>query len=324
LFGPASNRKEGNPIGNHATPEPDPPRDSTRFSPVFVLAPARSNSSVVTAMLGQHPGLCVFPELALFRKETVEGLLTDPPGWRGAPAKLRLAGVFRALAEHHDGRQTTETVEAAARWVEARRSWRVADLLDHLLGLAAPRVGLEKSPENSSREEYLARLDASYPTARYLHLTRHPVPTVASMHRAWSGKGYWVIEERLFHHFCLGVWYYQHARIHEFVGRGPAGGALRVRSEDILNKPAETLPRICRWLGIDDGPGAVAEMTHPERSPYARTGPSGGAGGWDAGFMLDPVLRPAQLPASLDLPGGWLVDPWLELAARELAVTLGY
>lgn len=131
--------------------EGPPPRDPGRFSPVLVLAPARSNSSVVTAMLGQHPELCVFPELALFRKDTVAELLTDPPGWRGEPAPHRLAGVYRALAEHHDCAQTSDTVAAAAAWVEARSTWNVADLLDHLLELAVPRTGVEKSPESSTR-----------------------------------------------------------------------------------------------------------------------------------------------------------------------------
>ena len=116
-------------------------RDPLRYAPVFVLAPARSNSSVVTAMLGQHPELCAFPELALFRKETVGDLLTDPPGWTGAPAAQRMAGVYRALAEHHDQRQTSDTVSAAADWVESRSGWDVAELLDYLLALAALAEG---------------------------------------------------------------------------------------------------------------------------------------------------------------------------------------
>ncbi len=301
-----------------------PQRDPLWFSPVFVLAPARSNSSVVTAMLGEHPELCGFPELALFRKDTVDELLTDPPGWKGPATGLRLAGCFRALAEHHDGDQTPETVEAAAQWVEARRSWTVADLLDHLLGLATPRIGLEKSPENSSREEYLVRLSAAYPRARFLHLTRHPVPSVASMHRAWSDKGYWRVPPELFHHFCLGVWYYQHARIHRFIASLPPDRGLRVRSEDVLNDPAPALRRICRWIGIESGPEVLEAMRHPERSPYARTGPKGALGGWDAGFMRDPVLRTAEVPTSFDSPAEWILEPWLQLASFELASRFGY
>jgi hypothetical protein len=299
-------------------------RDPLRYAPVFVLAPARSNSSVVTAMLGQHPELCVFPELALFRKESVGELLTDPPGWKGPPARQRMAGVYRALAEHHDRLQTSDTVSTAEDWVEGRSAWNVAELLDHLLALAAPLVGIEKSPESSSRDEYLARLVTAYPRARYLHVTRHPRTTVASMHRAWSDKGHWEVAPTLFHHFCLGVWYFQHRRIDELVRSLPREQALRVRSEDVVNEPAVALPPICRWLGIDSGPRAVEAMSHPEDSPYASLGPDSAAGGWDAGFLAAPELRAVELPESLDLPDGWAADPWLGLASRELAGRLGY
>ena len=100
------------PAAPVAVPRP-PARDALWFSPVLVLAPARSNSSVATAMLGEHPELCAFPELALFRKETVEDLLSYPPGWKGPATRLRLAGVFRALAEHHDGGQNPECIASA-------------------------------------------------------------------------------------------------------------------------------------------------------------------------------------------------------------------
>jgi len=286
--------------------------------PVFVLAPARSNSSVVTAMLGQHPELCAFPELGLFRKDTVGELLTDPPGWTGAPAHQRMSGLYRALAEHHDGAQTSDTVAAAARWVEARSGWSVRELFDHLLELAAPRAAIEKSPESSSRDDHLARLVAAYPRARYLHLTRHPRTSVDSMQRVWSGKGYWHVAPELFPHFCLGVWYHQHRRIDELVSSLPAHRALRVRSEDVINEPATALPRVCAWLGIDP---SVDAITHPEDSPYAALGPDNAAGGWDEGFLRDPRLRPVELPRSLDLPAA---DPWLGLAARQLATRFGY
>lgn len=313
---------------SHLTSEDDPvgdfERDPMRYSPVFVLCPARSNSSVVTAMLGEHPELCVFPELALFRKETVGELLGDPPGWTGPAARLRMAGVLRALAEHHDGAQNAETVAAAERWVEARSSWGVADLLDHLLEGAAPRTGIEKSPESSSREEYLARMTAAYPRARYLHLTRHPVPTVASMHRVWHDRGYWKVDPTVFHHFCLGVWFHQHRRIDELIRRLPQGRGLQVRSEDVLNDPEATLPRVCDWLGVDSGAAAVEVMIRPERSPYASEGPQGAVGGWDHGFLREPGLRRAELPSSLDLPPGWVVEPWLMLSSRALASHLGY
>ena len=320
------------PAGNGPAPAPKPipqvPQPATRdpmwFSPLFVLAPARSNSSIVTAMVSQHPELCGLPELALFRHDNVRGLLTAPPGWKGPAPHLRMAGLYRALAQHHAGTQSPETVRDAARWVAARQTWGVEHVFDHLLGLAAPRVVVEKSPENSSREEYLRRLVALYPRARFLHVSRHPVTTVRSMHRVWSDKGYWNLAPRLFHQFCLGVWLFQHQRIARLVASLPPDRGLHVRSEDVLNAPEETLGRICRWLGVDRSPEAIAAMTHPENSPYAALGPAGAMGGFDSGFLHDPNRRAAELPETLDLPGDWDVDPWMYLGVVEVAGKLGY
>ena len=301
-----------------------PQRDPETFAPVFVLCPARSNSTVAVAMIGRHPQLYGFPELALFRRGTVGELMTDPPDWRGAPAHRRMAGLLRAIAELHDGEQTDASIAAAGAWLQDRREWRSADVYDHLLDACAPRIGVEKSPEHASGDAPLARVEAAYPRARYIHLTRHPVPAVQSMHREWHTLGYWTIEPALFHHFCLGVWYFQHARIDRFVAQRDAERVLRVRSEDLVNSPAPQLRRICTWLRVDDSDDAIDAMCHPERSPYARLGPSQALGGGDSGYLRDPVLRPTQLPDTLDIPADWRVDPWQLVAALELAGRMGY
>jgi hypothetical protein len=303
---------------------PAPQRDPLWFSPLFVLAPARTNSTVAATMIGMHPQLCGFPELALFRRDTIGELMVDPPGWRGAPAQRRMAGLLRSLAQVHDGEQTDASVAAAVAWLDERRAWPVGQVYDHLLAGVAPRIGVEKSPENASRDDYLARLAASYPRARFIHLTRHPVPSVRSMHHHWHELGYWTITPELFFHFCLGVWYFQHERIQRFVGALPEDRRLTVRSEDLLNTPGPALERICAWLGIDAGPEAIDAMQHPERSPHARIGPAAALGGGDSGFLNAPALRPTELPASLDVPADWVVDPWQVVAAIDLAHRLGY
>jgi hypothetical protein len=326
---PETQREQANaaPAGRRAPvaqlPRPQR-RDPGWYSPLFVLAPARSNSSIVTAMVSQHPELCGLPELALFRNDDVRGLLTAPPGWKGPAPHLRMAGLFRALAQHHDGEQTAETVRAAMHWVAERQLWGVEHVFDHLLELASPRIVVEKSPENSSRGDYLNRLTSLYPRARFLHVSRHPVTTVRSMHRVWSDKGYWDLAPRLFHQFCLGVWLFQHRRIASLLASLPPDRGLHVRSEDVLNSPHETLGRICRWLGVDRSPEAVEAMTHPETSPYASLGPAGALGGFDSGFLHDPSRRPAELPESLELPREWEVDPGMYLSVVELAHELGY
>ena len=301
-----------------------PRRDPLRHAPVFVVRPARSHTSVISTMIGLHPQLSGFPELTIFRRETVDRLINDPPGWKGVPTRRHLAGLLRALAQVHEGEQTEQSVARALRWLEERPGWHVADVFDHLLDAVAPRTGVEKSPDNSAREDFLARLRQSYPRARFIHLTRHPVTTVESMWEAYHDKGLWKIPPELLHQFCLGAWYFHHRRILRLTGELPPEGLLRVRAEDVLADPPGQLAAIARWIGVDDSAGAVAAMCRPERSVYARPGPPGAVGGNDTKFLADPQLRPPRLPAGVELPAGWVVDPWFHLEVLRLAAHLGY
>lgn len=299
-------------------------RDPLHFSPVFVLAPARSNSSVVVTMLGQHPALRALPELGLFRANRVAQLLREAPHAPGPPVRARLAGVLRALAFEHEGVQTSESIERAYHWLAMRPAWHGCHVLDHLLNAAAPRIGVEKSPENVARDDCLARLAAAYPRARYLHLVRHPVSAIRSMYRVWKDSGAWDVTPLLFGQFCVGIWYHQHERIARFALRLPPGRMVCVRSEDVVNYPRKALAAICRWLGVDAGNSSIERMLHPERSPFARIGPSGAMGGLDPGFLESPRLRRAVIPETFDLPTDWTIDPWFHLAVVQLATRFGY
>ena len=299
-------------------------RDPSWFSPVFVLAPARSLSSVVTAMIGQHPQLYSFPELSLFRADVVEDLLIDPTGWLGSPSRNRVGGLLRALAQEHEGTQDEASIERALEWLTDRKDWSVAGVLDHLLAAVAPLTTVEKSPESSSRDSFLARMDAAYPRARYVHLVRHPVATVRSMHESWATRGWWRVEPSAFHQFCWSLWYFQHKRITEFGKALPPDRFVRFRGEDIVNSPDATLPALCRWLGVEASDRVIDEMKSPERSPYAALGPANARGGGDLSFLHRPALRSIELPARLSPPDEWMLDPWSVLMVLRLATELGY
>ena len=112
---------------------PVPDRDPNAFAPVFVLAPARSHSSVVTTAIGQHPQLHGFPELGLYRRDTIRPILFDPPGWKGIPSGARRGGLLRALAQQNDGDQGPKAILEAYDWLRCRRDWSGAHVYDHLL-----------------------------------------------------------------------------------------------------------------------------------------------------------------------------------------------
>ena len=301
----------------------EPSVASSVEAPIFVLAPARSYSSVIVAMLGQHPALYGFPELRLFRAERVAGLLREPPPGTAIPVRERIAGLVRALAQLHEGVQSPEAVVRARYWLAERSALPVADVLRHLLGLVAPRIGVEKSPESSRTDEALRRMADAFPGARYVHLVRHPWPTVASMMAAWQGLPYWGVPPEGAAQYCLDVWVEQHRRIAAFGAQLTEDHFLRVRAEDLLNHPMENLPTLCRWLGIDNAWTAVHLMAAPERSPYAGLGPANARAGYDPKFHADPRLRPTA-KFSLSPPAGIDMQAPLVDAARGLATTFGY
>jgi len=86
------------------------------------------------------------------------------------------------------------------------------------------------------------------------------------------------------------------------------------------------LPPLTRWLGVRSDADAVDEMTHPERSPYAGSGPQGYFfGANDPKFEQDPQLRPPRrAPHSREQPPAWGVDASLTEATARLAERFGY
>ncbi len=311
-----------------ATTQVAPPsRDPGRFAPIFVLAPARSFTSVITMMVGQHPELAGLPELKLFAYPTLSELEASlPKFWTDRGVTHRSPGLVRAFAQALSGSQTRESVALARGFLARRARWSGASILDLLMERLLPRVCIEKSPENVENDAALARLSAAYPRARYLHLTRHPMTTQQSLQRHLDRtfpdrdrEGEVVA--------AIGGWYGAHCRILQLAASLPAERYLRLRSEDVVNDPRLRLGQIARWLGVRDDDAALEAMTHPEDSPFACFGPAGSGvtGGGDPGFLGDPALRAVPCPPALsDAPQGWTAgaDAWRSVI--ELANRLGY
>jgi Sulfotransferase family len=300
-------------------------RDPHRFAPVFLLATARSCSSVVTAMIGQHPALCGLPELKLFASPTIGEMEASLPRfWIERGVTHRSPGLVRALAEYLFGGQNIEALAAARTWLAERQDWPGEAVLDILLERLSPRLAIEKSPENAASDEALARLAEAYPEARYIHLTREPAATQRSMQAHWERV---MPEHPLEGQPMLGfaAWVDVNRRLLAFGESLPAGRLLRLRAEDILDGTSISLRRVASWLGVDCTPAAIAAMGHPEASPFACPGPeeSGIIGGYDPGFLAHPHLRQLAPPPALRRPEGWSGHDALWEMVADLAERLG-
>ena len=106
----------------------------------------------------------------------------------------------------------------------------------------------------------------------------------------------------------FAAWVDVNRRILGFTESLPAGRALRLRAEDVLDGSPDSLREVASWLGLSTAPAAIDAMTHPEASPFARPGPkeSGIIGGYDPGLPRRPPPAQARTPAEA-APAGRLV-----------------
>src|SRR5262249_3007107 len=132
--------------------------------PLFILAPPRSFTSVVCAMLGQHPQMYGLLETNLLNSSTME------EWW----AIKRHVGLLRCVAQLFFGGQTEATVRAAEAWLRRRAHFTTAYIFELLAAQVAPRMRIEKTPAMSGDVKTLQRTNRLFPNARYLYLQRHP------------------------------------------------------------------------------------------------------------------------------------------------------
>jgi hypothetical protein len=280
-------------------------------------------------MIGQHPDLCGLPEVNLCVTERMD-------------AWLRLClhsgsflshGLLRAVAQLAFGEQTEESVERARWWIEFRRASSTSEVFRELADAAGPCALVDKSPATVLHVNFLHRAESAFPRARFLHLTRHPRSTCASI----AGAPEILTAVSVFSNAIdLGrcssaldpepLWLETHRNILAFLGTVPASRKRRVRGEDLLAEPNRHLTELTAWLDLPAAPECLEAMTHPEQSPFARFGPVGARFGNDPKFLQDPALgRATVTPQTLDGPAGWRGDgTGLSDQTRRLAESFGY
>jgi hypothetical protein len=294
--------------------------DQAVGGPLVILCPLRSFSSVVCAMLGQHPQLYGLPEVNLFIGETVEDVLRAHQ-----PRPHGLHGLLRALAQLREGVQNEDTIELARDWLQRRRDWSTAMVFAHLAELAHPRRLVDKSPRTVMRSDYMTRVLDIAPETNFLHLTRHPRSTGVSILALLARSQEWdgMIDARFVD--PEQIWTNAHGRIMEFTSTLYEGQSMRLKGEALLSDPDLYLPQIAEWLGLRTDAEAIAAMKHPEASPYACYGPENARFGNDPNFLEKPELREGIVhEPSLEGPVDW--NPALSFQSRtlKLAKMFGY
>lgn len=295
--------------------------------PLIILAPPRSFTSVVCAMLGQHPEMYGLPEVNLFIAETMrerEGRIARP--------KWSEHGLLRVVAQLYGGEQTIQTVVLARRWLEIRANSRCVSVFQELGEEVAPKVLIDKSPRTALHTEYLQRIRRAFPNTKFIHLLRHPRPQSESL---WRLGGAFTADALDAFDYSTDpptpdmqkVWYAFHMNIITFLDGLPEDQWMRIRGEDFLEDPDTYLREIAAWLGVSTDQEAIEAMKHPERSPYACFGPANALLGNDPSFLREPAFRPPSNKKKPELEGplSWRDDGGeFSVEVRELAEEFGY
>lgn len=290
------------------------------IEPLFILAPPRSFTSVACAMIGNNPDMIGLAETNLFAADTYGDLETM---YRTRPRFQH--GLLRSIAEIGLGAQNETNIDAARDWLAQNRSLTTAEIFLDLMEWAAPRGLVDKSPIYVFSVDALDRITTAFPEARFLHLTRHPRATCESIYKtrqqaAAIGQGGREKEAT-----PENMWLRPHLRIIDALSDVPPEQHMRLRGELLLADPPLYLRQIAEWLGIRSDDEAVEAMLHPERSPFARPGPSNAPMGNDPSFMQAPALRPFQ-PGESDLesPLSWDANLRFDEVLVHYATMFGY
>lgn len=299
-------------------------------APLFLLAPPRSYTSLMNAMLGQHPQCFGLPELCLFNVERLFELWVRTSDEMGSEAKTR-HGLLRAVAEIYAGEQTMDSVRMATHWCAARQNHSTREVYQELVAKIDPLVAVEKSPAYTVDIRRLFRIEQAFPNARYLHLTRHPVGQCKSVMSLYDGTFALFVNSIDFLDDRAIVepqfaWHDLNINILNFLDTIPPERQMRIRGEDVMSDPPKYLGAVCRWMGLRDDADAIDAMMHPERSPFACFGPLDAMFGNDPNFLSGPTFRPHKVKVPpLDRPVPWREDGrGLYPQVVELARELGY
>lgn len=295
--------------------------------PLFILAAPRSYTSVVCAMLGQHPELYGVPELNLFIAPTMEAMCEQLVGLK----QIQLHGLLRTVAHLYSGEQTLASLDLARRWIFRRLDATTADVYRSLCERVAPLRMVDKSPAYCARRSSLDRLRRAFPEAYYLHLVRHPRSQGESMMKVAGGIMAVLADSIDYSTEPPTVdpqvaWYRVQRNILGFLARIPPERQMRLRGEDLLDDPRRHLVEICRWLGIAESDAAVEAMLHPEASPFAGLGPLGAHLGNDINFLRSPRMASGRIPETwLGGQLSWRADgKGFTRQVVRLALNLGY
>ncbi len=239
--------------------------------PIFIAGCERSGTTLLGSLLGAAPGAITVPE-SLFR---LPAMREFDRGASAAEALRRMVGHGRFV---HWGvsRSPDEALAPDATFGDAMNLLVGRYSAAH--GVENPRVWVDHTPCNVRHALFNA---AQFPGARFVHLVRDGRAVAASLMAVnWgpntihAAAGFWI--DRLAHGLALETC-------------ALADRTIRVRYEDLLDRPEATLRRLCDFCGLEFTPQMLAggrfdvpEVTRYQHALVGRPPDTSRATAWEA------------------------------------------
>ena len=292
------------------------PEPEKRNPPLlFLLSAPRSGSTLFRIILAGNPALFAPPELHLLYFSTMaqrhQALANK---WN----EHLLSGAVRALMHLHSS--SAEEVEAFLRSCEERQmpTHEFYRLMQQLLG---PRLLVEKTPTYTFHPHVLRRAERDFESPFYIHLVRHPCGMMRSFEDAKFEQLVPFMRDSGISRRRLAelTWLISNKNIAAFEATVPSERFLRIRYEDLVQKPEPTVRLICDFLKVP----FADEMLNPYNDSSQR--------------MTDGLKFAAEYSGDLKFHLHYRIEPeaaerWrqfdseqsLSKLSRELAAHLGY
>jgi hypothetical protein len=296
---PASHDVRG-PDREPFTADPPAPEAPVRCdSPVFILTASRSGSTLLRMILDSHPRLACPPETSITSACMHLAMTCDV---------LENAGSASSAVD--DSAQLPPAIRAAVR-AAADRAY------GHYLAERGKQRWCDKSLDSHVHAELMTQV---YPEAKFICLFRHCMDVIASGVEAcpWGLQRYgydpFVAQYPGNSVAAVGSYWLSCAQgILSFADEHP-GSCHRVRYEDLVTAPEETMAGILSFLGEEQVPGITRACFE---TPHDMNGPADGKLWFTSSVTAGSVGRGTVVPASA------MPEP-IRSAVNQVLGNLGY
>ncbi|BCH67482.1 hypothetical protein RvVAT039_pl03150 (plasmid) [Agrobacterium vitis] len=233
---------------------------------LFVLSPPRSGSTLTRVLLAGHPDLFSPPELQLLLFET----LAERSSFFKGRLAFYLEGAVRALMEARNISFDEANFVMNSMTISGITTKEFYAFLQESI---SPGVLVDKSASYALDPAALCRMEQDFEAPFYVHLVRHPIPTIESYVETRQDQGSFFYQ----HEFDVRelaelVWNVSHENILDFLENVPPERQYRLQYEALLEDPEKALRGICEAAGLAFAPEMLdaydrrsRRMTDPAR-----------------------------------------------------------